>query len=168
MVEMINLKPSFARKICQAGFNPMHLALQNNRTQAVLRLLKFDEGLIRVKGKGGLTPLHHVVRTGDADLLFKFLEVCPEAIEDVTVFHISVKDMFEAFQVLVGWLIRCHHEAAQRWEKEPMSWADIEGNTVLHMQLSETDLSDSCEEFVCSSRDDTSYNSLQPIPPCEE
>ncbi|MBA0780757.1 hypothetical protein Gotri_004818, partial [Gossypium trilobum] len=112
MMEMVNLKPSFARKLNQAGFSPMHLALQNNRTQAVLRLLKFDEGLVRV---------------------------CPEAVEDVTVreetvFHIAVKnDMFEAFQVLVGWLIRSRHEAAQRWEKELLSCADIDGNTVLHI-----------------------------------
>ncbi|XP_012453606.1 ankyrin repeat-containing protein BDA1 [Gossypium raimondii] len=139
MMEIINLKPSFARKLNQAGFSPMHLALQNNRTQAVLRLLKFDEGLARVKGRGGLTPLHHVAQTGDVDLLIKFLEVCPEAVEDVTVrdetvFHIAVKnDMYEAFQVLVGWLIRSRHEAAQRWEKELLSWADIDGNTVLHI-----------------------------------
>ncbi|KAK8334121.1 hypothetical protein V6Z11_A10G252300 [Gossypium hirsutum] len=139
MMEMINLKPSFARKLNQAGFSPMHLALQNNRTQAVLRLLKFDEGLVRVKGRGGLTPLHHVAQIGDVDLLIKFLEVCPEAVEDVTVrdetvFHLAVKnDMFEAFQVLVGWLIRSRHEAAQRWEKELLNCADIDGNTVLHI-----------------------------------
>ncbi|XP_016723815.1 ankyrin repeat-containing protein BDA1 [Gossypium hirsutum] len=139
MMEMINLKPSFARKLNLAGFSPMHLALQNNITQAVLRLLKFDEGLVRVKGREGLTPLHHVAQTGDVDLLIKFLEVCPEAVEDVTVrdervFHLAVKnDKFEAFQVLVGWLIRSRHEAAQRWEKELLSWADIDGNNVLHI-----------------------------------
>ncbi|KAG8480402.1 hypothetical protein CXB51_025066 [Gossypium anomalum] len=139
MMEMINLKPSFARKLNQAGFSPMHLALQNDRTQAVLRLLRFDKGLVRVKGREGFTPLHHVVRAGNVDLLVKFLEVCPEAIEDVTVrdetvFHLAVNnDMFEAFQVLVGWLIRSPHESAQRWEKELLSWANIDGNTVLHV-----------------------------------
>ncbi|MBA0665303.1 hypothetical protein Goklo_005173, partial [Gossypium klotzschianum] len=128
MMEMINLKPSFARKLNQAGFSPMHLALQDNRTQAVLQLLKFDKGLARVKGREGFTPLHHVVQTGDDDLLIKFLKVCPEAIEDVTVrnetvFHLAVKsDMFETFQVLVGWLKRSHHESAQRWDKELLSW----------------------------------------------
>ncbi|MBA0880933.1 hypothetical protein Goshw_000295, partial [Gossypium schwendimanii] len=139
MMEMINLKPSFARKLNQAGFSPMHLALQDNKTQAVLQLLKFDKGLIRVKGREGFTPLHHVVQTGDDDLLIKFLKVCPEAIEDVTVrnetvFHIAVKsNMFEAFQVLVGWLMRSHHESAQRWDIELLSWPDIDGNTVLHI-----------------------------------
>ncbi|XP_017648649.1 ankyrin repeat-containing protein BDA1-like [Gossypium arboreum] len=139
MMEMINLKPSFARKLNQAGFSPMHLALQNQKTQAVLRLLRFDEGLVRVKGREGFTPLHHVVQNGNVDFLIKILEVCPEAIEDVTVrdetvFHLAVKnDRFEAFQVLVGWLIRSRHKAANRWEKELLSWADIDGNTVLHV-----------------------------------
>ncbi|KAK8540892.1 hypothetical protein V6N13_038634 [Hibiscus sabdariffa] len=139
MMEMMNLKPSFATRLNQDGSSPMHLALRNNRIQAVLRLLKFDRGLVRVKGREGLTPLHHVVQTGDVDLMVKFLEACPEAIEDVsvrdeTVFHLAAKnDMFDAFQVLVGWLVRSRHEAAQRWEKELLSWADIEGNTVVHI-----------------------------------
>ncbi|MFQ6646876.1 hypothetical protein Gotur_019014, partial [Gossypium turneri] len=75
MMEMINLKPSFARKLNQAGFSPMHLALQNQKTLAVLRLLRFDEGLVRVKGREGFTPLHHVVQNGNVDFLIKFLEV---------------------------------------------------------------------------------------------
>ncbi|KAG4127561.1 hypothetical protein ERO13_D10G222200v2 [Gossypium hirsutum] len=41
--------------------------------------------------------------------------------------------MFETFQVLVGWLKRSHHESAQRWDKELLSWADIDGNSVLHI-----------------------------------
>ncbi|XP_052478193.1 ankyrin repeat-containing protein BDA1 [Gossypium raimondii] len=138
MMEMIKLKPTFARKLNQAGFSPMHLALQNHRTHAVLRLLRFDEGLVRVKGREDLTPLHHVVQNENLNLLKKFLEVCPEAIEDMTVrdetvFHLAVKnDMFEAFQVLVGWLMRSWYESP-RWEKELLSWPDIDGNTVLHI-----------------------------------
>ncbi|KAB2010593.1 hypothetical protein ES319_D10G250000v1 [Gossypium barbadense] len=123
MMEMMNLKPTFARKLNQAGFSPMHLALQNHKTQAVLRLLRFDKGLVCVKGREVLTPLHRVVQNGNVDFLIKFLE---------TVFHLAIKnDRFEAFQVLVGWLIRSRHEAANRWEKELLSWADIDGNTVL-------------------------------------
>ncbi|MBA0629617.1 hypothetical protein Godav_024145, partial [Gossypium davidsonii] len=41
-------------------------------------------------------------------------------------------DTFEAFQVLVGWLMRSCHESAQ-WKKELLSWADIDDNTVLHI-----------------------------------
>ncbi|PPD78885.1 hypothetical protein GOBAR_DD24188 [Gossypium barbadense] len=134
---MLHCSPAF-NKLNQAGFSPMHLALQNDRTHAVLRLLRFDEGLVRVKGREDLTPLHHVVQNENLNLLKKFLEVCPEAIEDMTVrdetvFHLAVKnDMFEAFQVLVGWLMRSWYESP-RWEKELLSWPDIDGNTVLHI-----------------------------------
>ncbi|KAL4289985.1 hypothetical protein GQ457_14G023370 [Hibiscus cannabinus] len=112
MMEMMNLKSSFATRLNQDGSTPMHLALRNNRIEAVLRLLKFDRGLVRVKGREGLTPLHHVVQTGDVDLMVKFLEACPEAIEDVTVrdetvFHLAAKnDRFDAFEVLVGFKVR--------------------------------------------------------------
>ncbi|MBA0780760.1 hypothetical protein Gotri_004821 [Gossypium trilobum] len=139
MIEMIKLKSTFAKKLNQAGFSPMHLSLQNDRTQTVLRLLRFDEDLVCVKGRDDLTPLYLVVQTRNIDLLIKLLKVCPEAIEhvtvrDETVFHLAVKnDMFEAFQVFVGWLIRSPNEFAQRWEKELLSWTDIDGNTVLHI-----------------------------------
>ncbi|XP_016724663.1 ankyrin repeat-containing protein BDA1-like [Gossypium hirsutum] len=139
MMEMIKLKLTFARKLNQAGFSPMHLALQNDRAQTVLQLLRFDEGLVCVKGREYLTPLYHVVQTGNVHLLIKLLKVCPEAIEDVTVrdetvFHLTMKNgMFEAFQVLVGWHIRSPHEFAQCWEKELLSWADIDGNTMLRI-----------------------------------
>ncbi|KAA3481736.1 tankyrase-like [Gossypium australe] len=54
-------------------------------------------------------------------------------VRDETIFHLAVKyDMFEAFQVLVGWLMRSHHEPAH-WKKELLSWPDIDGNTVLHI-----------------------------------
>ncbi|KAG8480397.1 hypothetical protein CXB51_025114 [Gossypium anomalum] len=138
MMEMIKLKPTFARKLNQAGFSPTHLALQNHRTHAVLRLLRFDEGLVRVKGREDLTPLHHVVQNENLNLLKKFLEVCHPAIQDMTVrdetvFHLAVKnDMFEAFQVSVGSLMRSWYESP-RWEKELLSWPDIDGNTVLHI-----------------------------------
>ncbi|MBA0869917.1 hypothetical protein Goshw_005199, partial [Gossypium schwendimanii] len=57
----------------------------------------FDKGLVRVKGREDLTPLHHVVQTGNVDLLINLLKVCPEAIEEVTVrdetvFHLAVKN----------------------------------------------------------------------------
>ncbi|TYI07869.1 hypothetical protein ES332_A10G256000v1 [Gossypium tomentosum] len=167
MMEMINLKPSFARKLNQAGFSPMHLALQNNRTQAApnyeiqvqtdkvktqfsgsrlyheknsRRRVEFDEGLVRVKGRGGLTPLHHVAQTGDVDLLIKFLEVCPEVVEDVTIRDETV------FHLASWWGGR--HEAAQRWEKEQLSCADIDGNTVLHIVAIENPPQGSIKDMI--------------------
>ncbi|KAG8493240.1 hypothetical protein CXB51_010562 [Gossypium anomalum] len=52
-MEMMNLKPSFARKLNQDGFSPIHLALLNQQTQMVIDILSVDKDLIRVKGKGG-------------------------------------------------------------------------------------------------------------------
>ena len=144
VLEMINLKPSFARKLNQAGFSPMHLALQTGKDPIVLQLLKFDKELIRVKGKEGMTPLHQAVQIGNLDILIKFLQACPEAIQDVTVrgesaFHIALKnDQIKAFEVLVGWLRRSCHKAAQSWEKELLLSGDFEGNTVLDIAVTQS------------------------------
>ncbi|KAL9433136.1 hypothetical protein AB3S75_028037 [Citrus x aurantiifolia] len=59
-LEIMRLKPSFARKQNQYGFSPLHLALQNSHTQMVLLLIDVDRNLIRVQGKEGVTPLHYV------------------------------------------------------------------------------------------------------------
>ena len=75
----MNLKPSFARKLNQFGFSPLHLALQNEQIQLVLRLVSIDKvDLDRVKGKEGITPLHFVTRQGNLDLLVNFLKASPE------------------------------------------------------------------------------------------
>ncbi|XVF83532.1 hypothetical protein PTKIN_Ptkin16aG0496500 [Pterospermum kingtungense] len=68
-MEMMNLKPSFARKLNQRGFGPIHLALQNEQTETVVDLLSIDKNLIRVKGREGYTPLHYVARDGNVDIL---------------------------------------------------------------------------------------------------
>ncbi|KAH9723157.1 hypothetical protein KPL70_007005 [Citrus sinensis] len=59
-LEIMRLKPSFARKQNQYGFSPLHLALQNSHTQMVLRLIDVDRNLVRVQGREGVTPLHYV------------------------------------------------------------------------------------------------------------
>ncbi|KAM4073114.1 hypothetical protein ACB094_11G193000 [Castanea mollissima] len=63
-VETMGLKPSFARKLDPEGFSPIHLALKNGHIELVRRLLQLDGDLVRVKGKGRLTPLHYVVESG--------------------------------------------------------------------------------------------------------
>ncbi|XVF83512.1 hypothetical protein PTKIN_Ptkin16aG0494500 [Pterospermum kingtungense] len=138
-VEIMNLKPSFARKLNQFGFSPLHLALQNNHIQLVLRLVSIDRDLVRVKGKEGITPLHFVTRQGNLDVLVEFLKACPDCIEDVnvrgeTALHIALQsNMLEAFEVLLGWLQKSHHEKAKYWENEVLNWKDDEGNTILHI-----------------------------------
>ncbi|MBA0780759.1 hypothetical protein Gotri_004820 [Gossypium trilobum] len=103
-----SLRNMIARKLNQAGLSPLHLAPQNDRTHAVLRLLKFDKGLVRVKWRDGLTPLHQ---------FFKLERL-----------------------IFCSSFSRSRHETAKRWEKELLSWPDIDGNMFWTLQLSETHL----------------------------
>jgi ankyrin repeat protein len=141
VMEIMRLKPSFARKLNQHGFSPIHLALQNDQTQVVLQLLDVDEDLVRVQGREGMTPLHYVAQTGNLNLLAEFLKACPKSIEDITirretVLHIALKhNMFDAFSLLLGWLRRTWFKNASLWEKKLLNWQDVEGNTVLHLAV---------------------------------
>ncbi|KAE8701546.1 hypothetical protein F3Y22_tig00110546pilonHSYRG00049 [Hibiscus syriacus] len=141
-MEMINLKPSFAKKLNPNGFSPMLLALRSAQTKLVLRLLKTDKDLVRVKGWEGMTPFHYVVTTGNSRLLINFLEACPECIEDVTVrdetaLHLALKeDQNEAFNLLIGWLQRTRstHGSVFSFEKKMANWKDDQDNS-LHSDL---------------------------------
>ena len=106
-MEMMRLKPSFARKPNPDGYSPIHLALQNWKTQMVRRLLRHDVDLVRVRGREGMTPLHYAVEYDYLDLLPEFLSLCPHFIGDVTIrnetaLHIALKyDKLEAFKLMV-------------------------------------------------------------------
>lgn len=138
-LEVINLKPSFARKLSPSGFTPMHLALQNRQFHMVLQLLKINQCLVRVKGKKGITPLHHVTGEGDTELLSDFLVACPESIKEVTVrnetaLHVAVvNNRLEALEVLVGWIQRTARKGAKYMEHEVVNWQNNDGNTALHL-----------------------------------
>ncbi|ESR55706.1 hypothetical protein CICLE_v10024144mg, partial [Citrus x clementina] len=74
-LEIMRLKPSFARKQNQYGFSPLHLALQNSHTQMVLRLIDVNRNLVHV------------------------------TIRKETVLHVAAKnDKFEVLKVMLGWL----------------------------------------------------------------
>ncbi|GMN30926.1 hypothetical protein TIFTF001_003034 [Ficus carica] len=104
-LELMRLKPSFAKKLNPTGFSPVHLALQEGHTGTVLRLFDADKELIRVQGKGGRTPLHHVAEHENLDqLLDVFLSACPTSTEwrkflnlmnedGNTALHINIKEM---------------------------------------------------------------------------
>lgn len=134
-MELMTLKPSLASKLNVSGFSPMHLALQNNHIQMVRGFVALDSSLVSIKGRGRITPLHHVARTGDAELLSELLLACPSSIEDLTIkcetaVHISVKNhQFLAFKVLLGWVKRANKE-------EILDWKDENGNTVFHIAAS--------------------------------
>ncbi|KAK7857350.1 ankyrin repeat-containing protein bda1 [Quercus suber] len=141
-MEMMRLKPSFARKPDLNGYSPIHLALQEGHTQMVRWLLQVDGDLVRVKGNEGRTPLHDVAAAAateqQLDLLFKFLSDCLNSIEDVTIqnqpaLHIALeKNKLDAFKRMVRWLRKNKSENA----REILNWQDEKGNTVLQVAKS--------------------------------
>ncbi|KAH1064356.1 hypothetical protein J1N35_029343 [Gossypium stocksii] len=141
-MEMMNLKPSFARKLNPDGFSPLHLALLNQQTQMVIDFLSVDKDLIRVKGKGGFTVLHHVALDENyAHLLPRFLNFCPDCIVDLTVemqtaLHIAAeKNKFEAFKAMLEW-IQSAFEDNKCKRSKILNYQDKDGNTVLHLAAS--------------------------------
>ncbi|KAK2632751.1 hypothetical protein EUGRSUZ_L01132 [Eucalyptus grandis] len=138
------LKPSFARKLNLGGYSPMHSALQNKHYGTVRALMTLNRKLIRVRGRGGITPLHFVaMEKGDneqenvelLELLAEFLSACKSSIEDLTsqsetAVHVAIKrDNTKAFKVLFGWLKRVRLT-------QILKWKDQNGNTVLHIAAS--------------------------------
>jgi ankyrin repeat protein len=142
VLEMMRLKPSFARKSNPDGFSPIHLVIRNGQAQMVRQLLQVDGNLVRAKGREGMTPLHYAAAYDYLDLLAEFLSVCPHSIEDVTirnmtVLHIALKyNKLESFKLLVGWLGQNRSENSIVWERKVLNWKDEEGNTVLHVAVS--------------------------------
>lgn len=134
-MELMTLKPSLASKLNVSGFCPIHLALQNNHSRMVRGFVALDSSLVSIKGRGRVTPLHHVARMGDAELLSEFLFAYPSSIEDLTIkcetaVHVAVKNhQLMAFKVLLGWLKRVYKE-------EILEWKDEDGNTVFHIAAS--------------------------------
>ncbi|XP_059441873.1 ankyrin repeat-containing protein BDA1-like [Corylus avellana] len=109
-MEIMRLKPSFARKLNQDGFTPIHLVLQNNKTRLVYQLVAVDKDLVRVQRREGVTPLHYVAQIGNLDPLAEFLVSSPMSIKDVTIqretaLHIALNNKhLHAFELLIRWL----------------------------------------------------------------
>ncbi|XP_022746899.1 ankyrin repeat-containing protein BDA1-like [Durio zibethinus] len=133
-MEIMTLKPTFARKLNQQGFSPIHLAVENGHKELVLLLLENNKDLVRVKGKKGETPLHYAItREHNHDLIARFLEVCPECIQDVTTtnetaLHIATRNNeLQALKLLCGMLWRTDNR------EEVVNQKDRNGDTALHM-----------------------------------
>ncbi|CAA7057406.1 unnamed protein product, partial [Microthlaspi erraticum] len=138
-MELMNLKPSFARKLNTHGLSPLHLAIEEGHTRLVLSLLKVDPDLVRLKGREGTTPFHQVVRRGETDLMTEFLLACPGCIKDAnvkgeTALHMAVSnDRCEELEVLLGWVQRLRQVDAESLEMQFLNKRDQEGNTALHI-----------------------------------
>ncbi|TYJ17997.1 hypothetical protein E1A91_A09G091900v1, partial [Gossypium mustelinum] len=133
-MEMMNLKPSFARKLNQQDLSPIHIAVKKGHKEMVLRFLEIDKDLVRVKGKKGKTPLHLISKVGNPDgLVDRFLEVCPQSIKNVTTrnrtaLHIAAeKNRLDSFQVLIRTLKK------KDYCQEVVNRKDEDGNTALHI-----------------------------------
>ncbi|KAK8979434.1 hypothetical protein V6N11_000580 [Hibiscus sabdariffa] len=133
-MEIMSLKPTFARKLNKQGLSPVHLVVEKGHKEMAIRLLEIDSNLARVRGKNGETPLHYISKLGNCDgLLDKFLEACPDCIRDVTnqnrtALHIAVENKrFDVLRVLIGALRK------KEYDRETVNQKDEDGNTALHL-----------------------------------
>ncbi|XVF31027.1 hypothetical protein REPUB_Repub16aG0110000 [Reevesia pubescens] len=138
-MEIMNLNPSFAKKLNQGGFSPIHIALE--QTETVVDLLSIDKDLVRVKGREGYTPLHYVAREGNVYLLSHFLDHCPNCILDLSIrkesaLHIAVQNnRLEAFKTILQWIQKTL-EDNQFQKRKILNLQDKDGNTALHIAAS--------------------------------
>ncbi|CAA7049189.1 unnamed protein product [Microthlaspi erraticum] len=144
-MELMILKPSFAKKLNDDGFSPLHLAVEKQQAELAVELVKFDPSLVRIRGRGGMTALHIVAKKGDADLLTELLRACPESIRDAnangeTALHIAVMNKkYEELQVLTWWMQRRREKDDGSTEKHVLNRGDRNGNTALHLAAHEND-----------------------------
>ncbi|KAL8064156.1 hypothetical protein ABFX02_01G073000 [Erythranthe guttata] len=141
-IELLNLMPSFGRKLNPQGFSPLHLALIGRHHRTALAILRFDKELVRVKGKDGNTPLHcaagQCVNKGcdgdDLEVLASFLLECPDSVKELnnrfqSVVHVVMGiDNCAAVRLVLNWVVRVAREAV-------LGWKDEDGNTPLHLAV---------------------------------
>ncbi|XP_021295918.1 ankyrin repeat-containing protein BDA1-like [Herrania umbratica] len=133
-MEIMILKPSFARKLNQEGLSPIHLAVEKGHKELALHLMQNDKNLVRVKGKQGETALHYAItREQNFDLLARFLEACPECIRDMTTtnqtaLHIATRhNRLEALELL------CRMLRKSDYCEDVVNQKDRNGDTALHI-----------------------------------
>ncbi|CAH8353901.1 unnamed protein product [Eruca vesicaria subsp. sativa] len=143
--EILNLKPSFARKLNKNGYSPLHLAVDKDKDEFVGRMVRLDNGLARVQGRNGITPFLLLVSRGKAALVQRCLRTSPECIQDVSVndqnaLHLAViNDKIEVLQVLTGWIQRMSQRNAFSIEKSVLNGLDLNKNTPLHLAAYKND-----------------------------
>ncbi|WZZ89367.1 hypothetical protein YC2023_117946 [Brassica napus] len=115
------LQPSFAKKLNTEGFSPLHLAVQNHQSELAKELIMFDSTLVRIPGRGGMTPLHHV-------------SIRDTNLNGETAFQITVmNDKYKELKILRGWVQRLHNSDSSSTENYVLNKCNREGNTALHL-----------------------------------
>ncbi|XP_017648424.1 ankyrin repeat-containing protein BDA1-like isoform X2 [Gossypium arboreum] len=103
-MDMMNLKPSFARKLNHQGLSPLHIAVRKGHKEMALRFLEIDKHLVRVRGKKDVTT------------------------ENRTALHIAIQNnRLDVLQLLIRTLKRKDYY----WEV--VNRKDKDGNTALHI-----------------------------------
>ncbi|KAG2323774.1 hypothetical protein Bca52824_006502 [Brassica carinata] len=144
-LEMLNLKPSFAKKLNTNGCSPLHLAVEKDQQELVSWLLRVDPRLAGVKGREGFTLFHLLVLRGNVDLVVECLVTSPECIRDASVtgqnaLHLAVMNgRFEVLQVLTGWIQRMSQKNARSIEYSVLNKMDLTHNTPLHLAAYKND-----------------------------
>uniref|UniRef100_M4EBQ5 Uncharacterized protein n=1 Tax=Brassica campestris TaxID=3711 RepID=M4EBQ5_BRACM len=166
-MEMLNLKPSFARKLNTKGYSPLHLAANMDQNEFVRRMIWLDGDLARVKGRNDITPFLLLVSRGNADLVARCLRGSPECIQDESVdfqnaLHLAViHDRFEVLQVLTRWIQRMSQRDADTIEYRVLNKFDLNYNTPLHLAASKNDRQ-AYDETVTAMSVATYQTALQP------
>ncbi|KAF5180769.1 Ankyrin repeat-containing protein bda1 [Thalictrum thalictroides] len=132
-MEILNLKPSFLRKLNTEGYSPVHLAAIHGQVELLREILEFDPELNHIKGREWRIPLHCAVINGRVNVIEELISSCSTdclkalTVRKETVLHLALKhDQIELFEMLV--------EAVKAKNvEEIVNWKDREGNTILHL-----------------------------------
>nr|VDD42437.1 unnamed protein product [Brassica oleracea] len=153
-VEMLNLKPSFAKKLNTNGCSPLHLAVEKDQQELVTWLLRIDPSLAGVKGREGITLFHLLVLRANVDLVVECLITSPECIKDVSVngqnaLHLAVvNERFEVLQ-MVKLLLECRMVQRNEVNGEGLTFLDIlrrQGQIVEGGDLEQAALKTGCKQ----------------------
>ncbi|KAJ1411234.1 Ankyrin repeat-containing domain [Sesbania bispinosa] len=81
VIEVSWLKPSFVVKLNLQGWRTIHVALMLVQQRVVISFIDINHNIVRVRGRGGKTPMHLATQTGSSLIGF-FLNACLKSIED--------------------------------------------------------------------------------------
>ncbi|KAA3473123.1 E3 ubiquitin-protein ligase MIB1-like isoform X2 [Gossypium australe] len=119
-MEMMNLKPSFARKLNHQGLSPLHISVRKGHKEMALRFLEIDKDLVPVRGKKAWSVGYISGSFPDC-----ILDV---TIENGTALHIAIQNnRLDVLQLLIRTL------KGKDYYWEVVNRKDKNGDTALHI-----------------------------------